>query len=108
MIYAEDAPKLERELHRKFLLNQINKTNPRKEFFRVKIAELKQTAEALGLICNWTLAAAAMEYRERLAIDERIQADPHARQHWITHQMLIDPVTEDVDNDSTELEPATA
>lgn len=33
MIYCEDAPKLETELHRFFVQNQVNKVNPRKEFF---------------------------------------------------------------------------
>lgn len=104
MIYAEDAPRLERELHRKFLLNQINKTNPRKEFFRVTISELKEMVELLGLTCNWTLAADAAEYRESLAIDERIESDPQAREHWLTHQMLVDPVTEEMEDEGGELE----
>lgn len=104
MIYAEDAPKLERELHRKFLLNQVNKTNPRKEFFRVTIAELKEMVEMLGLTCNWTLAADAAEYRESLAIDDRIKSDPHAREQWLTHQMLLDPVTEEMEDQDGELE----
>lgn len=104
MIYAEDAPKLERELHRKFLLNQINKTNPRKEFFRVTIAELKEMIERLGLTCNWTLAADAADYRESLAIDERIKSDPLVREQWLRHQMLIDPVTEEMEDEDSELE----
>ncbi len=102
MIYAEDAPKLERELHRKFLLNQVNKTNPRKEFFRVTIAELKESVGVLGLQCNWTLAADAAEYRESLAIDERIKSDPQAREHWLTHQMLADPVTDEADEEDSD------
>jgi hypothetical protein len=32
MIYSEDAPALEKQLHRKFLKSQLNKINPRKEF----------------------------------------------------------------------------
>jgi hypothetical protein len=107
MIYAEDAPKLERELHRKFLLNQINKINPRKEFFRVTISELKEMVEVLGLSCNWTLAADAAEYRESLTIDERIKSDPRTREHWLTHQMLVDPVTEERE-DEGELETQTS
>lgn len=95
MIYADDAPKLERELHRKFLLNQVNKVNHRKEFFRVTITEIEETIEALGIQCAWTMAAQAAEYRESLSIEERIKSDPRARQQWLEHQMLLDPVTED-------------
>lgn len=103
MIYADDAPRLERELHRKFLLSQINKTNPRKEFFRVTITELKEMIELLGLTCNWTLAAYAAEYRESVAIDERIKSDPRAREQWLTHQMLVDPVTEETDEEDSDV-----
>lgn len=49
----------------------------------------------LGLQCSWTLAAEAAEYRESLAIEERIKSDPRMREHWIEHQMLEDSVTED-------------
>lgn len=106
MIYADDAPRLERELHRKFLLSQINKTNPRKEFFRVTIIELKEMIELLGLTCNWTLAAYAAEYRESVAIDERIKSDPRAREQWLTHQMLVDPVTEETDEEDSDVPAA--
>lgn len=106
MIYADDAPRLERELHRKFLLSQINKTNPRKEFFRVTIIELKEMIELLGLTCNWTLAAYAAEYRESVAIDERIKSDPRAREQWLTHQMLVDAVTEETDEEDSDVPAA--
>lgn len=104
MIYAEDASRLERELHRKLLLNQINKTNSRKEFFRVTITELREMVEMLGLTCTWTLAADAAEYRESLAIDECIKSDPKAREQWQIHQMLVDPVTDEMEDEDSELE----
>ena len=69
MIYSEDAPALEKELHRKFDLNSVNKVNPRKEFFRTTVAEIKQAVEQQGVSdVHWTLKAEAAEYRESIAI----------------------------------------
>ncbi|MBU2895462.1 DUF4041 domain-containing protein [Vibrio hepatarius] len=69
MIYSEDAPTLEKELHRKFDLNSVNKVNPRKEFFRTTIAEIKRAVEQQGVSdVHWTLKAEASEYRESIAI----------------------------------------
>jgi hypothetical protein len=55
MIYSDDAPALERQLHKKFLKNQLNKINPRKEFFRLGINDIKNYLEDTGIICKWTL-----------------------------------------------------
>ena len=69
MIYSEDAPTLEKELHKKFDLNSVNKVNPRKEFFRTTVAEIKQAVEQQGVLdAHWTLKAEASEYRESIAI----------------------------------------
>ena len=37
MVTSDDAPALERELQRRFVRQQVNKVNARKEFFRVKL-----------------------------------------------------------------------
>ncbi|WP_210437632.1 GIY-YIG nuclease family protein [Vibrio crassostreae] len=76
MIYSDDAPTLEKELHRKFNLQSVNKINPRKEFFRTTIAEVKQAVEQQGLDeVHWTLKAEAAEFRESLAIEKEQQAE---------------------------------
>ena len=41
MIFSEDAPKLESELHNVFRDNQVNLVNPRKEFFRTRLTDIK-------------------------------------------------------------------
>lgn len=69
MIYAEDAPALETSLHRLFEERQVNRVNPRKEFFRVGIAEIRQAVEERGMEAHWTMAAEAQEYRESLAME---------------------------------------
>jgi len=105
IIRSDDAPRLERDLHRKFLISQVNKVNPRKEFFRLEIGELKSTVEQMGYSAVWTVAAEAAEFRESTAIEKQITSDPVAREHWLKHQMLVDPVTVEEDEDS---EVATA
>ncbi|CAK2384078.1 DUF4041 domain-containing protein [Vibrio crassostreae] len=76
MIYSDDAPTLEKELHRKFNERSVNKINPRKEFFRTTVAEVKQAVEQQGLNeVHWTLKAEAAEFRESLAIEKEQQAE---------------------------------
>ncbi len=72
MIYSEDAPALERELHRQFIEHQVNRINPRKEFFQVPLAEVREAIEEEGLEVHWTMAAEAWEYRESKAVAERL------------------------------------
>lgn len=81
-IESEDAPSLETALHHELALAQMNKVNPRKEFFRADIAAIKQLVDSKGLEANWTMAAQAAEYRESLAIEERIKKDPAERARW--------------------------
>lgn len=42
-IWSENAPNLERTLHRKFFEAQVDKVNPRREFFRVGLADIGAT-----------------------------------------------------------------
>lgn len=45
MIYTEDAPKLERDLHRDLHRTRMNKINLRKEFFRVPLGDIVAAVE---------------------------------------------------------------
>lgn len=69
MIYSDDAPNLEYILHRQMQSFQVNKVNPRKEFFRLPLNEIKQYLDDMGLEVHWTLTAQATEYRESLAME---------------------------------------
>lgn len=91
MIWSEDAPALEREIQRTFLASQVNKVNPRKEFFRVPIAEIRKVVEGMKLETTWTMAAEALEYRESAKIDEMIKVDPDAREQWMRGQLMWAP-----------------
>lgn len=68
MVYSEDAPTLEKTLHRVFNETRVNMVNPRKEFFRVGLTEIKAKLSELGVEAEFTIAAAAREYRETLAL----------------------------------------
>ena len=93
MIMSEDAPELERRLHKHFIMNQINKANHRKEFFRAKLADVRHEIESsLGIEVKWTMAAEAREYRETQAIEKMIEEDPAASESWRNRQLKLDPV----------------
>lgn len=73
MIFSDDAPKLETELHKIFNTNQVNKVNPKKEFFKVNIKEIKEQIQKMGIQSKWTMLAEAKEYRESLAIENEME-----------------------------------
>lgn len=95
MIYSEDAPALEKQLHRKFLKSQLNKINPRKEFFKLNIHDIKSYLEAMEINCKWTLTAEAKQYRESLKLDEEMKTNKQLEADWEQYQETVDPVTYD-------------
>lgn len=74
MIFSDDAPKLETELHKIFNKNQVNKINSKKEFFKVNIKEIREQIEELDIQAKWTMLAEAKEYRESLAIENKMKS----------------------------------
>jgi hypothetical protein len=90
MMLSDDAPALETKLHRHFILAQVNKVNRRKEFFRMTLADIRGEIESLGLNVQWTMAAAAAEYRETVAIEKSISTNDAAREAWIAEQLRGD------------------
>lgn len=70
MIFSEDAPALENELHKRFADTQLNLVNSRKEFFRVPLKDIKSVVTEMGMETHWTLKAEAAQYRESMAIRE--------------------------------------
>lgn len=99
MIYSEDAPAFERSLHKKFLRLQLNKVNPRKEFFKVSLSDIKGEIEKMNINAKWTMAAEARQYKESLAIEESIKQDKNKQLEWERHQLLADPVTIETEED---------
>ncbi|MBM0065188.1 DUF4041 domain-containing protein [Alkalicoccobacillus gibsonii] len=69
MVFSDDAPKLERALHKAFENYQINKVNPRKEFFRVDINEIaKVVRQNHNKTIEFTKLAVAEDYRKSLQL----------------------------------------
>jgi len=92
LIFSEDAPALETQLHKHFVTMQVNKVNHRKEFFRVDLKHIREEIEKLGIEPKWTMTAEAAEYRESLAIEKAIQKDPVKREAWIKRQLELEPL----------------
>jgi hypothetical protein len=95
MIYSEDAPTLEKKLHRHFLRQQVNKVNPRKEFFRLGIADIRREVESFGVTAHWTMASEAQNYRETLRIEQQILENPAIEREWTRHQLEFEPIQEE-------------
>ena len=89
IIESDDAPSLETSLHKALSLMQVNKVNPRKEFFRVAISDIKAMVEKMGLTTSWTMDAAAAEYRETLAIEDAMKNDPDANRRWEEYNAAV-------------------
>jgi Meiotically up-regulated gene 113 len=62
MLTADDAPALERTLHRVFHKRRVNKVNPRKEFFRVTIEEIVGAVRVHHGEVEYKADAEALEY----------------------------------------------
>ncbi|MGL1885498.1 MAG: DUF4041 domain-containing protein [Reichenbachiella sp.] len=68
MIFSEDAPALEKNLHQIFESNRVNMVNGRKEFFNVKLEEIQKKVVENGVEAEFIKLPEAPEYRETLAI----------------------------------------
>lgn len=66
MIRCDDAPGLENTLHREFHHLRLNRMNPRKEFFRVSLAEIVSAVQRHHGQVEYTADAEAIEYRNSL------------------------------------------
>lgn len=87
MIFSEDAPKLETTLHKIFVNNQVNKVNPRKEFFKVPISAIRNQIESMNVQAKWTMIADAYEWRETQAIEKAIAQNSCLQQEWKEKQL---------------------
>lgn len=73
VIYSENAPQLEYELHRKFSDRRLNKINNRKEFFKISLDEIEVFVnQHHDAEIQFTKLSEAKEYRETLKLLEQI------------------------------------
>jgi hypothetical protein len=71
MIGTQDAPDLERKLHKAFHKRRVNRSNFRKEFFRVTINEIAETVETLHGKIEYQADAEAIEYMASGKVTDR-------------------------------------
>lgn len=74
MIYSDEARTLEAELHKAFTNRKVNMMNYRKEFFNVSLEEIENKIGELGFEAEFTILPEAMQYRETLAILEKMNS----------------------------------
>lgn len=74
MIYSNEAPALETELHKAFVNKKVNMLNYRKEFFNVTLDEIENKIKEIGLDAEFSRLPEAMEYRETIAILEKLNS----------------------------------
>lgn len=70
LIYSENAPELEKDLHNRLDGHRLNLVDLRSEFFNVKIDEIEKIAKELNLSVELTKIAEAREFRETQALRE--------------------------------------
>lgn len=73
MIHTENAPALEKELHKAFDSKRLNLVNNRKEFFNVSLSEIETVAKKISVDAEFIEMAEARQYRESQAIREQMQ-----------------------------------
>ena len=71
MIYSDNAPSLEKDLHRIFDDHRVNLVNNRKEFFKVKLDDIEVEVKNISSNAEFILTAEAREYRESKSIREQ-------------------------------------
>lgn len=90
VIKTNNAPELESKLHQKLSIYRMNKSNWRKEFFKITLDDLKRLIEEEGHETSWTMMAKALQYRETQEIERRIKEDDDFRQQWLIRQAKLD------------------
>ncbi|WP_051313758.1 DUF4041 domain-containing protein [Sporocytophaga myxococcoides] len=73
MIFSDEAPTLENELHKAFSDRKVNMINSKREFFNVSIEEIEAKIKELGIDAEFIRLPEAMEYRETMAILNRMK-----------------------------------
>jgi hypothetical protein len=74
MLYSDDAPGLEHELHSLFKDRRLNRVNARREFFQdVALDEIEGFVRSKGLSAQFLQLPEAREYRQTLALREAVQ-----------------------------------
>lgn len=79
MIYSDEARTLEYELHKVFTNKKVNMLNYRKEFLNVTLDEIEEQIKTIGIKAEFSRLPEAMEYRETLAILDKLNSQIPAK-----------------------------
>ncbi len=72
LAFVDNAPKVEKQLHRLFDDKRVNVENHRKEFFRVPPEEVKDAMDDLSVDSDWFFDVEAKEYRESIIMRQAL------------------------------------
>jgi len=110
MISCENAPSLENALHRALVKQQVNKTNPRKEFFRADIETIVQLVKEHHGEVEYVADAEALQYHQSLEMsDEDMQfIDRVYDELEDENEVVDDELSQPVPSDRSSLSPDTA
>ena len=76
LIYSDDAPALEYQLHQVFKENSVNLVNFRKEFFKVSLDEIEKEVNKINeKEVEFIKLTEAQHYRESITIREEMQLE---------------------------------
>lgn len=73
LIHSENAPELEAKLHNRFNEKSLNSVNSRKEFYNVTLKDIETAVRELHGKIEFTMMAEAKQYRETLALREKVK-----------------------------------
>ncbi|QCU76360.1 DUF4041 domain-containing protein [Pseudoalteromonas distincta] len=77
MAFVQNAPEIEKKLHRKFDPKRVNVENNRKEFFKISPEEVKVAMDELKIQSDWFFDVEAKEFRESVLIREAMDKLEH-------------------------------
>ena len=72
LIYSENAPALERQLHDKFAKERFNLVNNRKEFFKVDLESVKAALKKINPEVDFYMQPEAQEFRQTQALMNQV------------------------------------
>ena len=78
IIFAEDAPALEHALHTEFANRRVNLANPRREYFRVSLDEIRAAVDKHHGLVSFVLSPEAEEWRKTQAMRTINEGVSHA------------------------------
>ncbi len=84
MLYSDDAPKLEHEIHYLFRDRRLNRVNARREFFGgIAMEEIEGFVRLKGLSAQFLQIPEAREYRQTLTMRQQAkEVQPPAEQNF--------------------------